>query len=703
MSNNNIIRLIILLLTLSIGFVLSCDSGPGMVYDQSNVGECDNVPDCITVSSDASTFSGDAETFENIRLSCPSDRPYVWDWGYETGNGVIASLVDTYTPDDDPDETPGAEIAIEEADDAAGSKDFRVFIACSSSQMTDTNMGIEEKSDDFEDASIEDISPAIPELPNIAKSTSATNYVSEAIWRQLTKQSDSEGKMLGITYQKSDDNQFLADAILQSPDSSLWGSSVSEFIYSGSSDCTSNCDPVFNLKLCSTDADCSDYKPNTCKEVAASVTVPGTSPTKMCVRAQDVLWDELYKVVVTAEKAADITTLYPPTGRFKDAIKNAVTYLANTKRAVTVRVMWGILSGTADEFARYITADAANVSGSAVTVYVAKFISGTINWNHSKIIAADGKMAISGGQNLWDNDYLSINPVTDMSIKLLGSAAYDAQMFAQKIWTWLCDTSWSLSISWRDTVTVASGSSQPVAGCSSEFPVTSRPAGSGNISVIGVGRLASGIESNANQADDAILALIRSAKSSVKIVQQSVVYPGPPAALIGLAYQPWMYAIADKLLEGIDVYIVTSNDNSRPGRSETAEAYTAYSTKTLANKFFWYVARQAKNKTNDELKAIVCSKLHIARFRMNAANSAWQDGREFALHPKVYVADDMAFYVGSENFYPSNLQEYGFIVADQTSTQSFISSFWNNIWRYSLRHAVTGSDLPAGRTCSLLE
>lgn len=88
---------------------------------------------------------------------------------------------------------------------------------------------------------------------------------------------------------------------------------------------------------------------------------------------------------------------------------------------------------------------------------------------------------------------------------------------------------------------------------------------------------------------------------------------------------------------------------------------------------------------------------------MNDNASAWSDGREFALHSKVYIADDLAFYAGSENFYPANLQEYGFIIADQNATQGFMSSYWDKMWGYSLRHAVTGSDIPAGRTCSLLE
>jgi phosphatidylserine/phosphatidylglycerophosphate/cardiolipin synthase-like enzyme len=683
--------------------VAACSSGSEAV--QVDRGECDDIPGCQSVGDSAGKFAGDEDTFVNVRLDCPADYPYFWDWGYELDEGLEATLVEVYSPDIDPEVTPGAEIAIEWTGEGDGEGEYEVFIACSDEQMSYEDMGIAEESDDFEDPTLEEIEEDATVPSSAVKAASSeTNYVSEAIWRQLTKQSDPEARMLGVTYQRSSDNELSSDAILQSPNSNLWGGLTSAFIYSGNTDCQSNCDATFNLHLCTSDADCADYSPATCRDVDASVTAPGMAPTKMCMRSQDVLWNELYKIVASAEKAADITTLYPPTGRFKDALKNAITYLANTGRTVNVRVAWGPLSGSADEFARYITAGAASVASSATTIYTARFVSGAVNWNHSKIIAADGRTAISGGQNLWDNDYLTINPVTDMSIKLAGSAAYDAQIYAQKIWEWLCSSSYSLSISWRDTYTVAPGTSEPVSGCSSTFPVTSRPTGTGTTSVIAVGRLASGIESDANQADDAILAIIKSARSSLKITQQSITYPGPPDILRGkLDYQPWMYAVAEKLLEGVDVYMVTSNDDSKPGRPPDGDNYNAFSTKMLAKKFLWYAMRRAGSMTEEEVKDLLCRKLHIARFRMNGTDSNWQDGRGFALHTKVYIADDMAYYVGSENFYPANLQEYGFIVADQGKTQQFITSFWDNIWRYSRRHAVIGSDMPSGRTCTLME
>lgn len=56
------------------------------------------------------------------------------------------------------------------------------------------------------------------------------------------------------------------------------------------------------------------------------------------------------------------------------------------------------------------------------------------SWNHSKIIAVDGKYLHTGGHNLWDKHYLKNAPVHDLSIELKGKVAQCAHAFANDHW-----------------------------------------------------------------------------------------------------------------------------------------------------------------------------------------------------------------------------------------------------------------------------
>jgi phosphatidylserine/phosphatidylglycerophosphate/cardiolipin synthase-like enzyme len=63
------------------------------------------------------------------------------------------------------------------------------------------------------------------------------------------------------------------------------------------------------------------------------------------------------------------------------------------------------------------------------------------SWNHAKIVAADGKIALVGGTNMWDGDYYnSPAPVTDIGMVVRGPAAAYAHKFADLLWGPLCDT-----------------------------------------------------------------------------------------------------------------------------------------------------------------------------------------------------------------------------------------------------------------------
>ena len=60
-----------------------------------------------------------------------------------------------------------------------------------------------------------------------------------------------------------------------------------------------------------------------------------------------------------------------------------------------------------------------------------------MSWNHTKMIAVDGKYLHTGGHNLWSKTHLDQNPVHDLSIEMEGYATHDAHEFANAQWAWV--------------------------------------------------------------------------------------------------------------------------------------------------------------------------------------------------------------------------------------------------------------------------
>lgn len=62
---------------------------------------------------------------------------------------------------------------------------------------------------------------------------------------------------------------------------------------------------------------------------------------------------------------------------------------------------------------------------------------GLVSWNHSKIIAVDGKRLIAGGHNMWDKHYCSYNPCRDFTAEYEGPVAIDGHVFPNFIWQYV--------------------------------------------------------------------------------------------------------------------------------------------------------------------------------------------------------------------------------------------------------------------------
>ena len=59
------------------------------------------------------------------------------------------------------------------------------------------------------------------------------------------------------------------------------------------------------------------------------------------------------------------------------------------------------------------------------------------------------------------------------------------------------------------------------------------------------------------------------------------------------------------------------------------------------------------------------------------------------------MVDDRLFYIGSDNVYPVNLQEFGYIVDDRRAAAEVLDAYWTPLWQWSRRAALSGEE--AGR------
>ena len=502
----------------------------------------------------------------------------------------------------------------------------------------------------------------------------------------------------GTTYGLTEGNRLPPGWLLQTPNA--WGmASASVPFYPV--DCK-GCDADFRLPRCVADPDCAD---GACVPLAASVRRRGAARRKFCVGQSDRVVDAFYGLVASAQRAVDITMLAPAADfRFLAALRNAVTFLAYSRRPVTIRVIVGDYPPDGFDAAKLLRAlvrDAVRAPKARLSVYVGAMRScdagatcGALSWNHSKIVAVDGKRAIVGGHNLWTPDYLAAAPVHDISMSLEGPAAADAHHFADALWGFLCRQPRSDGVNAFSSYIAGGprmGGSRIGAECLSTIDVPhAAPPEPGGVPILAVGRLASGI--TPVFADQSLLArdlMLGAATQTVRMLQQDVAF----AAVEGVD-PVWPDSALEKLAALIaekqgDVFLVLSNY----GAAGPVGYYSnKVSLETVAAKIR-DVVRKRSGLAEPELSALLCRHLHLAPLRFGP-DATWPKDVPIGTHAKFWMVDERAFYIGSENLYPTELQEFGYIVEDRAAAAEVLRDYWDQAWKWSARAAISGEGAP---------
>ena len=530
--------------------------------------------------------------------------------------------------------------------------------------------------------------------PDVESTTPLLEQLYDALAR-----SDPDGAYAGITYDLTHGNKLMSDWLVQTPH--RWGRAAADLPFYPL-DCL-NCERDVLLPLCSTDADCNG---GICSAIwPAAGSALGTK-RNVCFGHSDAVLPRIYELIGRARQRVDVTLLQPaPDARFLAAIRAAIERLARSQRPVALRFLIGQYPpGSVDTtaFLKALTAGLDAIPEGQLTVSVAAMRSCVVledcdsfSWNHSKIITVDGREVLAGGHNLWSTDYLVDKPVHDLSMRISGPAAASAAHFTDALWRYVCANDKP-----KDSISVATyvrGQSAPSSACTPLAGLPPAPQASGGIPILAVGRLGAGVTKDfANQSELARDLMLGAARNNILIVQQDLGFN------MGRGDTLFPESTIDRLVDFLrreegEINIVLSNEGAvgNSGSAYSNDIPLERVARTLRD------ALQRRFERNDPLmryevrrgpdpvNAILCERITLAPFRFGP-DAKWPGGRPIANHSKLWMVDDRAFYIGSDNMYPVNLQEYGYIVDDPAAARELIDSYWKPLRQWSRLAAVSG-------------
>lgn len=454
------------------------------------------------------------------------------------------------------------------------------------------------------------------------------------------ERTDFSHQLKGVTYQLSDGNRLAGDWLVQTP--AAWG-------------------------------------------LRAEEVIPGRS---------DALLTRIRDLVASAKISVDIALLQPPADeRFLGALRKGIARLAASGRHVTVRILVGTYPPLVPHARDLIAAFQREVDGaprSRVELYAAVMRSCDaaackgLSWNHAKIVAVDGQRSFVGGHNMWTQDYLQDDPVHDLSMQVEGPAAADAHRFSDALWHYVChhpagDTS-TEAAHYRAHRGMEKSCAETVA-----LPPANKA--QGGVRVLSIARLGKGIrEDFSDQSLVARSLLFGAARSSIRLLQQDVAF-----AIEGV--NPiWPDVLVDRMVDLIlhehgDVFMILSN----LGAASPTGHYSNGVRLDVVAKHILDVAQKHSWLPRARIVDRLCQHLHLAPLRFGP-DDAWADGKPIGVHAKLWIIDDRAFYIGSENLYPTNLQEFGYVLDDPKVVRELSHDLWEPAWRWSSRAAVSGSE-----------
>lgn len=394
-------------------------------------------------------------------------------------------------------------------------------------------------------------------------------------------------------------------------------------------------------------------------------------------------------LVASAEHSVDIATLTPlPDDLFLAALRDGIQQAAQAGRNVVVRVLAGVYHPfPMNDLLAFLEKLQAP---KAVPVYVGAMMSDWVSWNHAKLIIVDGKHAIAGGHNMWTSTYCRFAPMHDVSVRISGPAVTVAQNFLNAQWTRIATYSRTPDATkWYWSRLKYGGEIYPNALPRIQSAV---PAGTGSTRVLSLARMGSNLmepSPSANASRTARIAAARRAKSHIRFSQQML------GATLSPVDPELINAFGQHVADRKELSIIISDTGASNG---SGAPYSGYGVTDTA-KLLAAVVGRITGLRGPALAQHMARYVHVGPIRIydrqpgdpGAQSWKWRKGStaiEPGNHAKVYIIDEEAFYVGSDNAYSillnaHGLQEFGFLISGADETRRFISEYWDKAWTYS--------------------
>lgn len=462
---------------------------------------------------------------------------------------------------------------------------------------------------------------------------------------------------------------LAADWIIQTPEG-MWGARPEDVPTEVDCDTSDpRCDEQFQRMSCRTTADC-EMPGSQCLPLEATVSYPGAVARKLCLARTDKILDRIHRTMISSRKELDFVSLSMPTGQFRETVINALAYLSQLESPPKIRFLFS--AGPKPVIPNFLSSARNNLNSLMNDVASHSYLANRLHvnlafvnvptrasWNHAKMIIADGERALTGGHNIWQHVYLSPQPLFDLSMEYRGQAAAAARDFANVLWD-----------------LPHSGDAEFPEGSGPIPRFRSQPTTAGKIKAITVGRLGA---LGANPSELALQALIKLSTTTIRISQQDL-YNHVITPLTRSFIEDELIAAAAR---GVKIQIVQSNNYPLVGGYGSVDGdrvYQVFIDRLAA------ILRQRPAYTSEKARLTACQLISYAPFRFSRHLDKWDASwlkNTIGTHAKFVMVDDTAFYIGSHNLYPANLQEFGVIVTNSAAAVELKTQYWDKMWAES--------------------
>lgn len=532
-------------------------------------------------------------------------------------------------------------------------------------------------------------------------------------------------------------NNTLSDNWLVATPYQVWGKPYTDFKMAERGIAgEAGIDPDFLLKIYAGD-------PGTGVAVPLDSTIKkiNTPPTTLIEGHSYQIYERMYDVMTSAEQFLDFTTLTPPTGRFLAAFRNALSYISSKppEARPIIRILYSSPSLALDPYPAAFLRDLINtIDGfetSPMEIYVMRLRSSSSSWNHAKIVAADGIRALVGGHNVWGDQYLDKNPVFDVSMEISGSGALHAQDYANKLWDYALSKAWcplpksmeSLPIipivcsyasyrynpeSKKNEIKIGD---LPSTNLYQDFRSRCQQSSEQAISVISAGRSAdtdfnktfpmlySYFYPNKEPSNEAFIKMMQMATKRIWFSLQAFRLTGstlsqdifdlPPTQDTFIAWNnPLFLELGKAVQRQVEVKVVLSNPNALAGGLGPLQApYNGENPAIIYEKLLLTMTGRL-DIPDDVARAKIQQFVRVGSFRYYSeedsyppsdANPPTNDKTPIPNHAKTVMIDDQLFYIGSQNQYLCNLNEFGYFVEDSDIALKYREDYWDPLFANS--------------------